>query len=78
MFCVDLRTNSYYFLYSINWLEFITQIKYLLLIRLYKYRHFKIQQIYILTPHCIYVLLWVWDQTAIISLYNVNWLVIVT
>ena len=30
-------------------------------------------------PHsCIYVFVWIWEQTAIISLYNLNWLVYIT
>ena len=42
------------------------------------YRQFNIQQFYILPTQCIYVFLWISEQTAIISLYNINWLVFIT
>ena len=30
-------------------------------------------------PHCIFVcFVWIWEQTRIISLYNINWLVFIT
>jgi hypothetical protein len=36
---------------------------------------YNIQQFYALPTQCIYVFVWIWEQTAIISLYNINWLV---
>jgi len=33
-------------------------------------------QFYVLPTQCVYV--WIWEQTAIISLYNINWLVCIT
>jgi len=41
------------------------------------YRQFNIQQFYVLPTHCIYVFC-VDLRTAIISLYNINWLVFLT
>ena len=30
-------------------------------------------------PHCVFIcLVWIWEKTAIISLYNINWLVFIT
>jgi len=40
------------------------------------YRQSNIQQFYVLPTQFIYV--WIWEQTAIISLYNINWLVCIT
>jgi hypothetical protein len=37
---------------------------------------FNIQQFYVLPTQCICV--WIWEQTAIISLYSINWLVFIT
>ena len=42
------------------------------------YRQFNIQQFYFLPTHCIYVFVWVSEQTAIISLHNINWLFFIT
>jgi hypothetical protein len=36
------------------------------------------QQFHVLPTQCIYVFVWIWEQTAIISLYNINWLVYIT
>ena len=36
------------------------------------YRQFNIQQFYVLPTQCIYVFVWISEQTAIISLYNIN------
>jgi hypothetical protein len=45
----------------------------------YMYRQFNIQQFYVLPTQCIYTFfVWIWEQTAIISLYNINWLVFIT
>jgi hypothetical protein len=41
----------------------------------YMHRQFNIQQFYVLSTHCIYCFVWISEQTAIISLYNINWLV---
>ena len=75
------------FLYSVNWLVFITETVYLLRgmdwvfnplkpSGHYMYHQFNIQQFYVLPTQCIYV--WIWEQTAIISLYSINWLVFIT
>jgi len=42
------------------------------------YRQFNIQQFYVLPTQCIYVFFFIWEQTAIISLYSINWLVCIT
>ena len=42
------------------------------------YRQFNIQQFYILPTQCICVIYVDLGQTAIISLYNINWLVFIT
>ena len=41
----------------------------------YMYRHFNIQQFYVLPTQCF---VWIWEQTAIISLYSIKWLVFIT
>ena len=42
----------------------------------YMYHQFNIQQFHILPTQCIYV--WISEQTAIISLYSMKWLVFIT
>jgi len=43
------------------------------------YRQFNIQQFYVLPPHTVFMcFVWISKQTAIISLYNINWLVFIT
>ena len=42
----------------------------------YMYRQFNIQQFYVLSTQLCFV--WTSEQTAIISLYNINWLVFIT
>ena len=42
------------------------------------YRQFNIQQFYVLPTQCIYVFFWISEQTAIISINNINWLVFIT
>jgi hypothetical protein len=42
------------------------------------YRQFNIQQFYVLTSECIYVFLCMSEQSAIISLYNINGLFFIT
>jgi len=44
----------------------------------YMYSQFNIQQLYVLSALCIYVFMWIWEQTAIISLYSINWMVFIT
>jgi hypothetical protein len=45
----------------------------------YMYRQFNIQQLYALPAQWVFVcFVWIWEQTAIISLYSVNWLVFIT
>ena len=40
------------------------------------YHQFNIQQFYVLPTHTVFMcFVWIWGQTAIISLYNINWLV---
>ena len=38
---------------------------------------FKNKNFCALSTQCIYVFVWIWEQTAIISLDNINWLVFV-
>ena len=39
------------------------------------YHQFNIQQFYVLPTQCIFVFfMWIAEQTAVISLYNINWL----
>jgi len=42
------------------------------------YRQFNTHKSYVLPTQCIYVFLWIWEQTAIISLYSISWLIFVT
>jgi len=42
----------------------------------YLYHQFNIQQFRVLPEQCIYVFYVISEQTAIISLYNINWLVL--
>jgi len=42
------------------------------------YRQFNFQQFHVLPTHCIYVFCVDLRKKAIISLYNINWLVFVT
>ena len=43
------------------------------------YRQFNIQQFYVLPTHCVFMcFVWISEQTAIISLYNINSLVFIT
>jgi hypothetical protein len=42
------------------------------------YRQFNIQQFYVLPSHCIYIFCVDLRKTAIISLYNINWFVIIS
>jgi hypothetical protein len=68
-------------LYNINWLVFITKTEYVYCV---------VQTGYLYTasltfsnstfcPHSVFMcFVWIWEQTAIISLYNINWLVFIT
>ena len=38
---------------------------------------FNAQKLYVLPTERMYVFVWVWEQTAIISLYSINWLVFI-
>jgi len=42
------------------------------------YHQFNIQQFYVLPTQYIFGFAWISEQTTIISLYNINWLVFVT
>ena len=43
------------------------------------YRQFNIQQFYVLPIRTVFMcFVWIWEQTAIISLYSINWLVCIT
>ena len=43
------------------------------------YHQFNIQQFYFLPTHTVFMCsVWIWEQRAIISLYNINWLVSIT
>ena len=40
----------------------------------YMYHQFNIQQFYVLPTHTVFVcFVWIWEQTAIISLYIIDW-----
>jgi len=43
------------------------------------YRQFHIQQFYVLPSHSVFMcFVWIWEQTAITSIYKINWLVFIT
>ena len=44
----------------------------------YMYHQFNIHKFYVLPTHCIYVFVWISEQTAINSLHSINWLVCMT
>ena len=45
----------------------------------YTYRQFNIQQFHVLPTHTVFMcFVWISEQTAIISQYNINWLVFIT
>ena len=68
-------------LYSINWLVFITETEYV-------YCAVRTGSLYTASlkfsnstfcPHSVFMcFVWIWEQTAIISPYNINWLVFLT
>jgi len=79
VFCVDLRTNSYYFPLQHQLTGFYNRFNSLQPSGHYMYRQVNIQQFYVLPTHSIFMcFVWISEQTAIISLYNINWLVFIT
>ena len=43
------------------------------------YHQFNIHKLYVLPTHTVFLrFVWISEQTAIISLYNINWLVFIT
>jgi len=68
-------------LYSINWLVFVTERERVYCAvrtgSLYNAR-FSIQQFYALPTQLYLCFVWISEQTTIISLYNINWLVFIT
>ena len=45
----------------------------------YMYHQFNIYKLYVLPTHNVFMcFVWIWEQTAIISLYSINWLVLTT
>ena len=41
----------------------------------FMYQQFDIHKSYVLPTLCMYDFVWIWEQTAFISLYSINWLV---
>jgi hypothetical protein len=74
VFCVDLRT-AIISLYSINWLVFITETECV-------YCEIRAGSLHIILrpAHTAVFVCFVWisEQTAIISLHNINWMVFIT
>ena len=64
--------------YNINWLFFITDLIPLQPSGHYMYRQLNIQQFFVLSTQFIMCFVWICEQAAIISLYNINWLVFIT
>jgi hypothetical protein len=65
-FCADLRTNSDYFTVQHCLTGFYNRDGVCLLRGTF-------------SPHSVFMcLVWIWEQTAIISLYSINWLVCIT
>ena len=62
------QNKAIIFLYSINWLVFITETECV-------YCAVRTGSLYIIRVMCF---VWIWEQTAIISLYSINWLVFIT
>ena len=67
VFCVVLRTNSDYFRIQL-WLVCITETESV-------YCAVRTEFLYIIRVMCF---VWIWEQTAIISLYSINFLVFIT
>jgi len=65
-------------LYNINWLVFITEIPFAGQWSLYVPPGSTLNNS-TFCPHTVFrCFVWIWEQTAIISLYNINWLVLLT
>jgi len=63
-------------LYSINWLVCITETEYVYCALRTEHLTFNSS---IFCPHSVFMcFVWIWEKTAIISLYNINWLVCIT
>ena len=70
VFCVDLRTNSDYFTVQ-HWLVGFYNRRSMFTARYILHSTF--------CPHSMFMcFVWIWEQTVIISLYSINWLVFVT
>jgi hypothetical protein len=66
-------------LYNINLSVFITEIKLLKRSGHCMYLQFNIHNNSTFCPHSAFMcFVWIWEQTAIISLYSINWLVFIT
>jgi hypothetical protein len=64
------------FLCSVNWLVFVTETEYVYCAVRTEHLTFTNPTF---CPHTVFMcFVWIWEQTAIISLYSVNWLVFVT
>jgi len=75
VFCMDLRTNSDYFPIQ-HWLTGFYNWDGVCLLRgtdwVFIYNS-------TFCPHSVFMcFVWIWEQTAIISLYSINWLVFIT
>jgi len=67
--CVDLRTNSDYFTVQ-HWLTGFYNWDCVFTARYVLHSTF--------CPHSVFMwFVWIWEQTAIISLYSINWLVFI-
>jgi len=69
------------FLYSINWLVFITETVcvYCAVRTIFLYTTSLTFNNSTFCPHSAFMcFVWIWEQTAIISLYSINWLVFIT
>jgi len=70
VFCLDLRTNSDYFIVQ-HWLVGFYNRRCVFTARYVLHSMF--------SPHNVFMcFVWIWEQTAIISLYNNEWLVFIT
>jgi hypothetical protein len=67
-------------LYSINWLVFITKTECVYCaVRTLCTTRFNTHKFYVLPTQCVYVFfVWISEQTAIVSLYSINWVVFTT
>jgi hypothetical protein len=59
-------------IYTAQWSLYVPQSGH------YMYRQFNIHQLYVLPTQLYLCFVWISEQTAIISLYNINWLVCIT